>query len=223
MDENAPNALDPDSPASETVNLSEDANAESADLSPDEASQGRSTGKLLAYAAVIAVLGGFALIALFSSSTDSGDGNNAEVAAAEGSFERFEDLAFVTADGETAELGDFAGEPIVVNFFASWCAPCRAEIPHFESASHANEGDVKFLGINHDLEQASWRTFVEETEVTFETVFQPQTEIFNEIDGKGMPTTAFVSPDGTVQHVYTGVLDEALLQELIDEHLLETT
>ncbi len=177
-----------------------------------------STGRLVIYAAVIALVGALALTTLFSSNVDAPESGPSQ---ADG-LNQFQNLAFVTTDGTTSNLADYEGQPLVVNFFASWCAPCRAEMPHFESASIANGDDVKFLGVNHDLEDSSWKAFVAETEVTFETVFQPGTEIWNEIDAKGMPTTAFVSADGDLLHVYTGVLDEATLQSLIDEHLLET-
>jgi thiol-disulfide isomerase/thioredoxin len=127
-------------------------------------------------------------------------------------------LAFLTADGSDATLGDFRGQPLVVNFFASWCAPCRAELPDLERVHQRNQG-VTFLGINHDLDEATWRSFVEETNITYETAFQPQTEIFTALGAVGMPTTALVSPDGEVLHLHTGVLTDEVLQDLIDEHL----
>lgn len=188
--------------------------------SPEQAAvkdEGVPAGRMLVYAAVIAVFAAAALTLAFSSGAE----DPADSAQAEG-FDRFEDLVFVTIEGDSENLGAYAGEPLVVNFFASWCAPCRAEMPHFESASQTNGDAVKFLGINHDLEDSSWKAFVAETDVTFETVFQPGTEIWNELDAKGMPTTAFISPDGEVLHVYTGVLNEETLQSLIDQHLLET-
>ena len=107
------------------------------------------------------------------------------------------------------------------NFFASWCGPCRAELPEFERVSLANKDAVTFLGISHDLDEVTWRSFVEETSVTYDTVFQPDQELFEALDAKGMPTTAFISPDGEVLQVWTGILSEDKLQELIDLNLVE--
>lgn len=169
------------------------------------------SGRTLIGALVAAALGAFLLISIFS-------GGAADDPVA-GEEQEFATLAFLTAEGETSTLADFQGDALVVNFFASWCAPCRAELPDFEAAHLANADAVRFVGINHDFEEQTWRSFVEETEISFETVFQPNTEIWNSMDAKGTPATAFISADGQLQYLYTGVLSEELLQELIDEHL----
>lgn len=173
------------------------------------------SGRLVLWAAGIAVVAAFFLFVAFSGGDDGGSPSGDGVASP------IANLAFTTEDGGTADLASFSGEPLVVNFFASWCAPCRAEMPEFEQVHLANIDRVKFVGVSHDIDEATWKGFVEETEVTFETVFQPNTEIWSTLDAKGMPSTAFISADGEVQYLYTGVLNEELLQELIDEHLLE--
>ncbi len=165
--------------------------------------------------AVAAALGVVAALALVFAL--AGDGDDAAISGS-GSNE-LAGLDFLNTDGSTADLTAFEGEPLVVNFFASWCAPCRAELPDLEQVHLARQDEVTFLGINHDLDEETWRTFVGETEITFETVFQPQTEIFTALDAKGMPSTAFVAPDGEVLHLHTGLLTDDLLEELIDEHL----
>ncbi len=164
----------------------------------------------LAAAAVAVVV----LLALFAGGHDGTEPTDAEEFAA---------LAFLTADGETATLADYRGDPLVVNFFASWCAPCRAELPDFEAVHLANGDAVRFVGINHDLDEVTWRSFVAETSISYETVFQPNTEIWSAMDAKGTPATAFISSDGELLYLWTGVLNDTKLQELIDEHLLEKT
>lgn len=165
----------------------------------------------LAAAAAVGVVAALALIFAFTSGTDEtvDAGIDDELAA----------LGFLATDGSTSNLSEFRGEPLVVNFFASWCAPCRAELPDLEAVHQARQEQVTFLGINHDLDESTWRSFVDETEITFQTVFQPDTEIFTALDAKGMPSTAFVSADGEVLHLHTGLLTDELLEELIDEHL----
>jgi thiol-disulfide isomerase/thioredoxin len=161
-------------------------------------------------AAAVGVVAALALVVAVTGGNDP-DGQAASVEIA--TFE------FLDESGSTATLADFEGEPLVVNFFASWCAPCRAELPDLEKIHRARRDSVTFLGVNHDLDEATWRSFVDETEITFPTVFQPDTEIFTALDAKGMPSTAFVSPDGEVLHLHTGLLTDDLLVELIDEHL----
>ncbi len=175
----------------------------------EAASSGPMSGKTLLGALVAAVIAGFLLLAVFTGGDDQTPASNGEFAA----------LSFLTTDGETSNLSNFQGEPLVVNFFASWCAPCRAELPDFETVHLANEGDVKFLGVSHDLEEATWRGFVDETEITFETVFQPNQEIWKELEAIGLPATVFISSDGEVLELWNGVLNDELLQDKIDEHL----
>ena len=78
---------------------------------------------------------------------------------------------------------------------------------------------VELVYTLHYLDETTWRSFVAETEITFETVFQPNTEIFTALGAQGMPSTALVSADGRVRHLHTGILTDDLLNELIDEHL----
>ncbi len=130
---------------------------------------------------------------------------------------------FETVDGEVSTLNSYKGEPLVINFFASTCPPCKAEMPDFESVSKTYAGRVKFLGVSHDLNRASWRSVVDETGVTYETVFQPTQEIFQDLGGRGLPTTYFISADGEIKDFHGGVLTEKTLEENIQEHLLKMT
>jgi len=88
-----------------------------------------------------------------------------------------------------------------------------------DQVHQANGEAVTFLGVSHDFEEATWRGFVAETEITFETVFQPNQEIWKELDAIGLPATVFISPDGEVLELWNGVLNDELLQDKIDEHL----
>ncbi len=127
-------------------------------------------------------------------------------------------IPFTTVDGGTGTLADYQGEPMVVNFFASWCPPCRAELPDFEAVSQGNPG-VTFIGISHDLDETSWRSLVEEVGISYDTVYQPGTEIWTELGGQAMPTTVFISADGEILDSHAGLLTADRLQQLIDELL----
>ncbi|MCP4223086.1 MAG: TlpA family protein disulfide reductase [Actinomycetia bacterium] len=164
---------------------------------------------LITWLAGLAVVGVVALVVVFA-----GGGSSDE---AEGS--PINDFVFTNEDGSSGTLADFQGEPLVVNFFASWCAPCRAELPDFEAVHVASTGDVQFIGVNHDFDETSWRSFVEETELTYPTVFQPEQEIWTELELLGTPATIFITPEGEVVHTFTGVLNQEALKDLIVEHL----
>jgi peroxiredoxin len=127
-----------------------------------------------------------------------------------------------TVDGGEITLADFDGTPLVVNYFAAWCPPCRAELPAFEKVSRevATDG-VLFIGISRDNDETSWKSFIAETDVTYQTVFEGLVGgSFEAVAAKGMPTTVFVRADGSVAEVFSGALPEDTLRAKIDEFLL---
>ncbi|MDH3301325.1 MAG: TlpA family protein disulfide reductase [Acidimicrobiia bacterium] len=176
----------------------------------------RPTSAVLTTVVIVVAVATLGLLALFSGTEDTID----EATSAGGAGGILE-LAFTTGDGGSGSLSDYGGRPLVVNFFASWCPPCRAELPDFETV-HQELGDrVTFVGVNQDFTEATWRAFVAESKVSYDTVFQPNSDIWNELGTGAMPTTAFISPDGEVVHLWAGLLTDDKLIELIDEHLVE--
>ncbi len=130
-----------------------------------------------------------------------------------------DEFTFQTMDGGTVTLADFDG-PMVVNYFAAWCPPCRAEMPEFEEVSLETAGEVTFVGISRDNITDSWRSLIDETGVTFPTVYEGNVQgSFAFINGTSMPTTLFVAADGTIAHTWSGALTDDKLRELIAEHL----
>lgn len=158
----------------------------------------------------IVAIGVVAWFATQSGETASGDDELAGQIA---------DIGFPLADGSTATLADYQGQPVVVNFFAAWCPPCRAEMPDFETVHQATKDEIAFVGISHDLNDTDWLDLVDETGVTFDTGFQPEQELFIAIDGIGMPTTMFLDADGSIVHTHAGVVNTEILTDLIDTHL----
>jgi thiol-disulfide isomerase/thioredoxin len=129
-------------------------------------------------------------------------------------FERF--------DGRPARLEDWRGQPVVVNFWASWCPPCVAEMRDAFEPLHAEPGDrVVFLGVDVQDTPAAARQVVERTGVTYELTADPDGTLFAAFGGFGMPTTVLVDADGRVVAQHTGALTRADLEALIGQHLLE--
>ncbi|MGH3442508.1 MAG: TlpA family protein disulfide reductase, partial [Nitriliruptorales bacterium] len=129
-------------------------------------------------------------------------------------------VTFEAFDGGQVTLADFHGpEPLVVNFWASWCPPCVAEMPDIERVHQDLGGEVAFLGINtQDTEEAADR-LVGETGVTYPLVRDPDGQVASAFGVFGMPSTFFVTADGQVAHQHTGSMTEEQLRALIDEHL----
>ena len=117
-------------------------------------------------------------------------------------------------DGEVV-LADLRGKPVVVNFFASWCVPCRKELPAFQAVS-ARLGDrVAFLGIDHQDNREGGRQLIAETGVRYPTGYDPDGDVARRYALFGMPTTVFVSPDGRVLGKHTGEMSAEKLEEEI--------
>lgn len=129
------------------------------------------------------------------------------------------DIGFTYFDGRTGTLDDFSGKPLVINFFASWCAPCAAELPDFQAAYELHGDDVGFLGFNVTDEQANAEALLNDTGVTFPAANDPDQSIHFAFDGIAMPTTVFVYADGSIADTRFGAVLpddlEAAIQELL--------
>jgi cytochrome c biogenesis protein CcmG/thiol:disulfide interchange protein DsbE len=126
-------------------------------------------------------------------------------------------LAWLTRPGE-ASLDTFRGRPLVINFWASWCLPCREEMKAFEAA-HRRLGDrVVFLGIDRQDDHDEAVRLLRETGVTYPSLADPDASLDRRFGLRGMPTTVFVSEDGALLDRVTGPLSSDRLQGLLQSH-----
>lgn len=125
------------------------------------------------------------------------------------------EVALRALDGETVRLSDYAGRPVLVNFWASWCPPCRAEMPRFEEAHAA--GRVVVLGVNtlDADDEAEARAAARDLGVTFPVLFDEQGDAQRAYSVRGLPTTFLVGPDGRILAVRPGEISQALLDEYL--------
>lgn len=165
--------------------------------------------------AIFGIVGAFVLIlgviVAVQWLTDSGD-------SVEG--KQLPQAELTTLEGDDFPLSSIVGTPTVVNFFASWCAPCRAELPEFQEVSErVRDRGVGFLGVNTretDVEQA--RDLIDATGVTYTVALGDDGSLFEAFEGLAMPTTAFVDASGTIVEVHSGVLRGEELESKITEH-----
>jgi cytochrome c biogenesis protein CcmG, thiol:disulfide interchange protein DsbE len=123
------------------------------------------------------------------------------------------------ADGPEIDLTAYRGSPLVVNFWASWCAPCVKEMPDFQEVAEQAGDRVGFLGINVQDAPRNAEAFADELGITYDLARDPAGELYNEVRAVGMPTTLFVDADGQVVWRHTGLLDAQDLRETIAERL----
>lgn len=129
---------------------------------------------------------------------------------------------FDSSEGGQASLASFVGQPLVVNFFASWCPPCRAEMPDFEEVHQAVGDEVTFVGIAHQDARDDAADIVETTGVSYEWLHDPRGELFLRFQNFSMPTTLYFDADGRLLDRDNGPIDAGILRERI-EGLLEVT
>jgi thiol-disulfide isomerase/thioredoxin len=124
-------------------------------------------------------------------------------------------------DGTTGAFADYRGRPLVVNFWASWCPRCVAEMPDFEEVHQKLGERVAFLGVNLTDEPAAADALARRTGVTYDLARDRQGKLFEVMGGFSMPTTFFVSPEGRILQQRSGQLTGPQLERLVDDQLLE--
>ena len=119
-----------------------------------------------------------------------------------------EAAAFIAREAE-------AGRPTLVNIFASWCIPCRTEMPLLLETRDANP-DITFLGIDHLDRLEDGEGFVDDLGVDFATIFDPDGDVAAAVGARGMPTTVIFDADGRLAGRVVGEVTATSLQQLLD-------
>ena len=124
------------------------------------------------------------------------------------------------ADGNPVHLSDFFGKPIVLNFWASWCGPCRSEMPHFQEMYEKWGDEVVFLMVNftgHGNDtQADATAFIQSGGYTFPVFFDLTLDAAITYGVSGFPTTYFIDANGDPVTYAVGALSAETLQRAID-------
>jgi cytochrome c biogenesis protein CcmG/thiol:disulfide interchange protein DsbE len=114
---------------------------------------------------------------------------------------------------------DLGGRPLVLNVWASWCTPCRKEMPAFQSVSSQARGKVGFLGVDFLDEAGAARRLVADTGVTYRLASDPKGTQVTKFGVSALPTTLFFSADGVLRGRRFGELDADRLRAAIRTYL----
>lgn len=113
------------------------------------------------------------------------------------------------------DLAAYRGRPVVLNFFASWCVPCREELPALQAVSREVGPTVAFLGIDHEDARSDALATARAAGVAYPLGFDPDGRVAGAFGLFGMPTTVFISPAGTIVERHTGAFTEATLRATV--------
>lgn len=125
-------------------------------------------------------------------------------------------FAVYTHDGKEVQLEDFLGQPVVLNFWASWCPPCREEMPYFQSAYEEWGADIAFMMVNvtdGDQEtQEKAEALIEEAGYTFPVYFDTTLAATMAYEAYSIPRTFFIDAQGNLFGYKLGYLDQPTLE-----------
>ncbi len=119
--------------------------------------------------------------------------------------------------GPAVNTADLVGRPSVVNFWASWCGPCRKEMPMLASVAKGSGDAVRFVGINTKDNPDAAADLLQATGVRFEQLYDPGGEVLKQLGTvQGLPITVVLDADGAVTLRNVGEIDEATLRDELD-------
>ncbi|MGI6238918.1 MAG: TlpA family protein disulfide reductase [Christensenellales bacterium] len=155
--------------------------------------------------------------------------NRIEVAPGDGDMQSSEtepektlapDFTVLDADGNSVKLSAFIGKPIVLNFWASWCPPCKEEMPEFEKVFQELGTDVTFLMVDLVDGQRETRTkgaqYIKDQGYTFPVYFDTEQDAAKAYGISSIPTTMFIDAQGYIAAGAQGAINEEILRKGID-------
>jgi thiol-disulfide isomerase/thioredoxin len=129
-----------------------------------------------------------------------------------------------TLDGDELALDDYAGMPVLVNFWASWCGPCAREAPHLRTIADEYAGRVAMLGVNVKDQPANARSFERDFRITYPSLYDEAAVIASQFGGVGpaaLPTTMLLDGEHRVAVRMFGAVSAAELSPHLDALLDE--
>ncbi|HEY64624.1 MAG TPA: TlpA family protein disulfide reductase [Caldilineae bacterium] len=166
-------------------------------------------GRLIVYSLILALLAlmGWGIVRTAAGPVDSG---------------MAPDFTLTTFQGETVTLSELRGKVVVINFWASWCPPCREEAPYLERTWRAyRDKGVVFIGVDYADTEKKALAYIEEFDITYPNGPDIGTKISQAYRIRGVPETFFVDKRGRLRGVHIGPLKPPQLEQKIEELLAE--
>ncbi len=127
------------------------------------------------------------------------------------------DFRFTLADDSTVQLSDLQGKKVLLNFWATWCGPCKAEMPDMQALQVSYPDDLVVLAVNQRETVDRIVPFAEELGLTFTLVADEDGTIGDAYAARGLPTSYFINRDGTVHAMHAGLLPRDMMEQRVQE------
>ncbi|MCM3764633.1 peroxiredoxin [Neobacillus niacini] len=124
------------------------------------------------------------------------------------------DFELKTLTGETVKLSNLKGKKVMLNFWATWCPPCKAEMPDMEKFHQEVGDEVTILAVNIDP-QLDVQAFVDEYKITFPIPLDTEDAVNEEYKVLSIPTTYFIDSKGIMQHKFVGSMKYKDMKEQV--------
>lgn len=156
--------------------------------------------------------GGPAIIAVDSRLIGEPDGKQLDVGALA------PDFAYTLADGSVHTLSELRGKKVMINFWATWCPPCRAEMPDIQDAlnRYGNEG-FTVLAVNRNEALNQIQAFADEMGLTLPLITNVAGDISDAYGARGLPISYFINTDGSISFRQIGIMNANFIAQRIEE------
>ncbi len=124
-------------------------------------------------------------------------------------------LPNVHSDARNISTASFKGKPLVINFFASWCVPCKTELPEFADLSRAEAGKVQFVGVDENDTSSGALSLLQKSGVHYPAAFDPSGKLEQPYHLIGLPTTVFINSRGVVVAMVAGQISSSALADYV--------
>lgn len=126
------------------------------------------------------------------------------------------DFSLSTLEGDSVALSAFRGKKVMLNFWATWCGPCRYEIPHMVVLyDELKDQGFEIVAVNLREDPTKVKAFSEQFEMTFPILLDTQGKIGASYFVRGIPTSVFLNEEGVIEAVHTGTLTDELLRQYV--------
>ncbi len=157
---------------------------------------------------------------IWASKVSPGETTSGKIPAPQKGFQA-PDFSLPTNEGSTIRLSDLRGSPVLVNVWASWCPPCRAEMPAMQRAYQDYQAQgLVILGVNatNQDDRLKAQEFAQSQALSFPILFDDTGQVSKLYDIRALPTSYFIDPQGTIQEIVVGgPMSEALLRIRIEQ------